>query len=280
MPVRVVTDSTSDLPRDLARDFDVTVVPLTVVFGDESFRDGVDIDSATFFQRLGVEKELPRTSQPSVEAFREAYAAAAADGAEIVSIHISSRLSGTINAASIARAQMSSAVHIDLIDSYNVSLGLGAIVMEAAEAARNGATMEEVGRVARTAMDRVTWYAFLDTLEFLQRGGRIGRARALAGSILSIKPILHAEDGEIAPFERIRTRARAVERLYELALEHAMAKRLYVASADNDDEAGMLVERLRPHMPHTEFIVGQFGPVIGVYTGPGALGICAVPREA
>jgi DegV family protein with EDD domain len=250
------------------------------MFGEESFQDGVDIDAPTFFKRLSQAKELPRTSQPSVSTFREAYASVAADTADIVSIHISSRLSGTINAASIAREEMAPGLHIDLIDSYNVSLGLGAIVVEAAEAARAGASMEEVGRVARTAMDHVTWYAFLDTLEFLQRGGRIGRARALAGSILSIKPILHAEDGEIAPFERIRTRAKAVERLYELALQDAMAKRLYVASADNDAEAEMLVERLRPYMPHTEFVVAQFGPVIGVYTGPNALGVCTVRRES
>jgi DegV family protein with EDD domain len=279
MPVRVITDSTSDLPAELARDLDIRVVPLTVVFGDEAFQDGVDIDSTMFFERLREAKELPRTSQPSVESFREAYAAAAGDGTDVVSIHISSRLSGTINAASIAREEVAPAIHIDLIDSYNVSLGLGAIVVEAAEAARAGGTMEEVGRVARSAMDRVKWYAFLDTLEFLQRGGRIGRARALAGSILSIKPILHAEDGEIAPFERIRTRTKAVDRLYELALQDAIAKRLYVASAHNDAEAAIMVERLRPHMPHTELVVGQFGPVIGVYTGPNALGICAVPRE-
>ena len=136
---------------------------------------------------------------------------------------MSSRLSGTINAATIAREEMAHQVHIDLIDSLNVSLGLGAIVIEAAEAARAGADLEHVGRVARSAMARVRWYAFLDTLEYLKRGGRIGRARALAGSILSIKPILTGEDGEVAPFERIRTRAKAVDRLYELAMEDALA---------------------------------------------------------
>jgi DegV family protein with EDD domain len=280
MPVRVVTDSTSDIPPAIARELGITVVPLTVVFGEESFKDGVDIDAPTFYERLTASKELPRTSQPSVETFREAYARAA-DGADaIVSVHVSSRLSGTINAASIAREEVSSQVHIDLVDSYNVSLGLGAVVIEAAEAARGGASHEEVGQVARIAMDRVKWYAFLDTLEYLQRGGRIGRARALAGSILSIKPILHAEDGEIAPFERIRTRGKAIERLYDLAMEDAAVKRLYVASANNDDEAHAFVERLRPRMPRTEFVVAQFGPVIGVYTGPNALGSCVVRGKA
>ncbi|MEX1102624.1 MAG: DegV family protein [Dehalococcoidia bacterium] len=279
MPVRVVTDSTCDLPREIVRDLEITVVQLTVAFGDEAFRDGVDIDGPAFYERLIQAKELPRTSQPSTETFRDAYLQVADDANEVVSIHVSSRLSGTINAASIAREELSHQLHIDIIDSYNVSLGLGAVVVEAAHAARAGASMEEVGRVARGAMNRVKWYAFLDTLEYLQRGGRIGRARALAGSLLSIKPILHAEDGEIAPFERIRTRGRAVERLYDLAMEDAMVKRLYVASADNDDEAEAFVERLRPRMPHTDFVVAQFGPVIGVYTGPNALGFCMVHRE-
>ena len=277
MTVRIVTDSTSDLPRDVRDRLGITVVPLTVAFGDDVFKDGVDIDAATFYARLTSSSELPRTSQPSVETFRQAYEAAAEHGREIVSIHVSSRLSGTINAAGIAREEMSHELHIDLIDSLNLSVGLGSVVMSAAEAANAGASLEEVGRVARTAMDRVRWYAFLDTLEFLKRGGRIGRARALAGSLLSIKPILHAEDGEIAPFERIRTRAKAVERLYEIALQDRGVRRLFVASANNDAEAEALVERLRPQMPHTEFITAQFGPVIGVYTGPNALGVCIAP---
>lgn len=280
MAVRVVTDSTSDLPEDIRDRLGITVVPLTVAFGDEVFKDGVNIDAETFFQRLAASKDLPRTSQPSVETFRQAYEDAAERGREVVSIHVSSRLSGTINAAGIAREEMSHELHIDLIDSLNVSLGLGAIVMSAAEAADAGATLEEVGRVARVAMNRVRWYAFLDTLEFLQRGGRIGRARALAGSLLSIKPILHAEDGEIAPFDRIRTRPRAIQRLHDLALQDRGVRRLFVASANNDTEADALVERLRPQMPHTEFITAQFGPVIGVYTGPNALGVCIAPGVA
>jgi DegV family protein with EDD domain len=253
-------------------------VPLSVVFGDEVFRDGVDIDAPAFMRGCRW-KGSQRTGQPSVETFRQAYEGVAGDTDQVVSIHVSSRLSGTINAASIAREEMVHRLHIDLIDSFNVSLGLGAIVIEAAEAAKGGATMEEVGWVARRAMNRVEWYAFLDTLEYLQRGGRIGRARSLVGSLLSIKPILHCEDGEIAPFERIRTRPKAVDRLLELAMLDPLVKRLYVVSANNDAEAEALAERLRPHMPRTEFIVAQFGPVVGVYTGPNALGICSIHRE-
>ena len=135
MPVRVVTDSTSDIPRHIARELDIVVVPLSVAFGEEVFRDGVDIDAPAFYERLVAAKELPHTSQPSVEAFRQTYEELAGETDQVVSIHVSSRLSGTINAASIAREELLERLHIDLIDSFNVSLGLGAVVIEAAEAA-------------------------------------------------------------------------------------------------------------------------------------------------
>jgi DegV family protein with EDD domain len=279
MPVRIVTDSTCDLPRDLVEQAGITVVPLIVLFGDEALRDGVDIDAPTFYERLKASRDLPRTSQPSVETFRETYEALAKDTNEIVSIHVSSKLSGTLNSATIARDQVSHELHIELVDSYNVSVGLGAIVLEAAAAANAGATMAEVVEVTRRAMDRVYWAAFLDTLEYLHRGGRIGKARSLVGSILSIKPLLHCEDGEIAPFERVRTRAKAVERLFEIATQDRTVKRLIVAAAGNEEEAMAFTERLRPVMPHTEFILGQIGPVVGVHAGPGALGVCMVRRD-
>ncbi len=279
MPVRIVTDSTCDLPGQLVAECGITVVPLIVMFGDEALRDGIDIDGPTFYERLKASRELPRTSQPSVETFRATYEALAADANEIVSIHLSSKLSGTLNSASIARDQVSHELHIELVDSYNVSVGLGAIVLEAAAAASAGAKMAEVVEVTRRAMDRVYWVAFLDTLEYLHRGGRIGKARSLVGSILSIKPLLHCEDGEVAPFERVRTRTRAVERLFEIATEDRMVKRLIVAAAGNEEEAEAFMERLRPVMPHTEFLLGQLGPVVGVHAGPGALGVCMVRRD-
>ena len=274
MPVRIVTDSTSDLPPGLAAELGVTVVPLTVFFGDEAFLDGVEIDAPTFYERLRSSPVLPRTSQPSTEAFRAEYERLAEETDEIVSIHLSSKLSGTFNSASLAREEVSREIHIELIDSYNVSVGLGAIVIEAALAARSGASLADVAAAARWAMDRVHWVAFLDTLEYLHKGGRIGRARSLLGSILSIKPLLHCEDGEIAPFERVRTRARAIERLYEIATADLTVKRLFVVAAGNDADARDLMDRLRPVMPHTELLLAQLGPVVGVYAGPNALGVC------
>lgn len=254
-------------------------MPLNVYFDDEALRDGIDIDATTFYERLATAKELPRTSQPSVERFKEAYEELAKETDEIVSIHLSSRLSGTMNSASVARDEVSHELHIELIDTYTVSLALGAIVMDAAEAANAGASMAEVIDVARRTMDRVDVAIVVDTLEYLQRGGRIGRARSLLGSVLSIKPIIHVEDGEVAPLERVRTRSRAVERIYEMATADKTLRRLVVACTDDDEQALDLIDRIRVVMPHTDVRLGRIGPVVGVYTGPNALGFAMVRRE-
>jgi len=279
MPVRIVTDSTCDLPAALVEAHGITVVPLTVFFGEEALLDSVEITADQFYERMTIEKVLPRTSQPSVELFRKAYLEAGENGEEIVSIHLSSKLSGTLNAASVAREEVSPEIHIDLIDSYNVSLGLGLIVLEAARAAQGGAALEDVVAVARRAMDRVSVHVAVDTLEYLQKGGRIGRARSLLGSVLSIKPILRVEDGEVAPFDRVRTRARAVERMFEIGTSLARSKEMFVGCSGDDEEARALIDRLRPYLPHTDLFLGQIGPVVGVYSGPGALGIAALERE-
>lgn len=279
MAVRVVTDSTCDLPRSIVDALGITVVPLTVRFGNEAFLDGVDIDVPTFYERLVSSPVLPKTSQPSVEQFREVYEAIGETGDEIVSIHVSSRLSGTLNSASIARENVPPGVHIELIDSYSVSMGLGAIVVEAAEAALRGGSRDEVTAIARRAMDHTGLAAALDTLEYLQKGGRIGRARGLLGSILSVKPIIHLEDGEIAPLDRVRTRKKAVARMEEIAIEHPHAKKMYICTTGNDDEANQFIDAVRRFLPHTEFVTGSFGPVVGVYAGPNALGVSWLDRD-
>ncbi len=279
MTVRIVTDSTCDLPPALVAEHGILVVPLTVIFGDEALEDGAAITPPDFYRRLRSSSVLPRTSQPSVERFQQAYRTAAEGGAEIVSIHISSKLSGTLNSASVARETLKHDLHIDLIDSYNVSVGLGLIVLEAARAAAAGASLSDVVAVARRAMDRITVYVAVDTLEYLQRGGRIGRARSLIGSILSIKPILTVDQGEVAPFERVRTRARAHERILELAAGMPRAKEMFIAHSDLPAEAEAAVERLRPQLPHTALHASWLGPVVGTYTGPGAFGVAALARE-
>jgi DegV family protein with EDD domain len=278
MPVRIVTDSTCDLPRSIVERYGITVVPLSIFFGDEQLLDGVDISANEFYERLRGAHELPRTSQPSAERFRETYEAVAQESEEIVSIHLSSRLSGTLNSASVAREAVSHELRIELIDSYNVSLGLGAIVYEAAIVASEGGTMEQVIAAARSAMDRVHVVAVLDTLEYLRRGGRIGRAQSLLGSLLSIKPLVEVRDGEVQPFDRVRTRSKALDRLFEVALADRNPLRLWVGAAGDDASAEELLERLRPELPHTELLMAEFGPTVGVHTGPGMLGVCPVRR--
>ncbi|MEX2081520.1 MAG: DegV family protein [Dehalococcoidia bacterium] len=278
MPVRIVTDSTCDLPRAVVDSLAIAVVPLTVFFGDEALLDGIDIDGDTFYERLAASPVLPRTSQPSTGAFRTAYERVAQETDEIVSVHLSSRLSGTFNSASLARQELLGKARIELIDSYQVSLGLGAIVLDAAQAAQAGATMQEVIDVARRAMDRVHVVAAVDTLEYLQKGGRIGRARSMLGSILSIKPLVHVEDGEVAPFDRVRTRRKVWERMIEVATADRSIRRLFVACTGNDAEAERFIEEVRPLLPHTDIRLGRLGPVVGVYTGPNTLGVCTVAK--
>lgn len=274
MPVRIVTDSTCDLPAATARSLGVTVVPLNVFFGEQRFRDGVDIDARSFYDRLVVSSDLPRTSQPSAEAFKQAYHSLSFETTEIVSLHISSRLSGTLNSASVARDQLQKdGLHIELMDSYTASLGLGLVVREAARAAGEGASLQDVIAVARHAMDRVNVYVLVDTLEYLKRGGRIGRASSLLGSVLSIKPIIGIVGGEVVPFDRVRTRSKAIERLYELATDDGAARALYVASTGNEAEAAAFASRLRPVLSHTDVHTADIGPTVGVYTGPNALGV-------
>lgn len=279
MTVRIVTDSTCDLPPELAAQHGITVVPLTVFFGEDAYLDGVEISADEFYERQQGSSVLPRTSQPSVELFQESYQQAAGEGGEIVSIHLSSKLSGTMNAAQVAREVLKHDIHIDLIDSYNVSLGLGLIVLEAARAAEAGASLPDVVATARRAMDRVSVHVLVDTLEYLQKGGRIGRARSLLGSVLSIKPILHVEDGEVAPFERVRTRGKALQRMYEIASGMPRAKEMFVAGGGGQEDAIAMMARLRPQMPHTELRLGTIGPIVGVYTGPNAIGVAALERE-
>jgi DegV family protein with EDD domain len=275
MAVRIVTDSTCDLPADLVAEHGITVVPLTIEFGSESLRDGVDITAAEFYRRLATSTELPRTSQPSLEAFRTAYDSLnAADG--IVSIHISSKLSGTLNSAMQGAAARDGGPPVEFVDSRFVAAGLGAIVLEASRVARAGADAAVVAAAAREAIARVDVVAAVDTLDYLQRGGRIGRASKWLGTMLSVKPLVSVVDGEVVPFARVRTRAKAIDRLVEFAATQRGAPLMFVAGTGAPDATAALVERLRPKLLGTRFIEGDLGPAVGVHVGPGALGVCPV----
>ena len=279
MAVQVVTDSTSDISPQDAEELGVKVVPAIVAFGDDVFRDRVDITPSEFYERLVNSRDFPKTSQPSVEAFATVYREIAANGDDIASIHVSSKLSGTLNSASIASETSELETRIELLDSYTAGVGLRAVVEAAAAQAREGAPLEEVTAAARSVMARCRVVVAVDTLEYLQKGGRIGRASAFLGSALRIKPLIQIDGGEVAPFDRVRTRSKAVKRLEEVALEDLTLEKLFVIYSDNDTSATELVEHVSPHLPHTRIEVIQTGPTVGAYLGPNALGICAVRRS-
>jgi DegV family protein with EDD domain len=279
MPVRVVTDSTADLPRHLVEELDITVVPLTVVFGDNAYRDGVDLSTEEFFERLTHSDDLPTTSQPPIGAFQEAYTKLAKETNEIVSIHITSKASGTYESALKARETVTDGPRIELVDSLSTSMGLGFMVLAAARAAKAGASLDEVVSLARGMVPRVHAYVVLETLEFLRRGGRIGRAAAFLGSVLDVKPILALRDGVIHPIARVRTRKRAVDKMLEVALGHPDITDVAVLHGTTADDAQALAKRVSDKLPGVPVHLGFIGPVIGVHGGPGILGIVVVMGE-
>ena len=278
MTVRVVTDSTADLPPALAQELGITVVPLNVHFGAEVYRDGVDISPDQFYAMLVSSPNLPTTSQPSVGDFLETYESLREDSDGIVSIHVSGKLSGTLNSAEQARQQLQGDTRVETVDSLQASLGLAMVVIAAARAAQSGGDVDEVLRAAREATVRAGFFGLLDTLRYLEKGGRIGKAQAFVGSLLQVKPLLTIRDGEAHPLERARNRARGTRRLYEIAREHAPLADLAVAYTTTPNEAHYLAERLRPLHPTGDVFVSQLGPVVGTYLGPQVLGVALLTR--
>ena len=273
MAVRVVTDSTADLPAALAEELGITVVPLNVHFGTEVYRDGVDISPDQFYARLVSSPTLPTTSQPSVGDFLQTYEALGENADQVVSVHVSAKLSGTLNSAVQAVQQVQGNTRVETVDSLQGSLGLGMVAIAAGRAAQSGADMDEVLRATRDAMVRARFFGLLDTLKYLEKGGRIGKAQAFVGSLLQIKPLLAIRDGEAQPLERARSRAKGTQRLYDLAVEHAPLSDLAVAYTTTPDEAQALADRLQPLHPTGKVFISQVGPVVGTYLGPQVLGV-------
>lgn len=275
MTLRIVTDSTADLPPALAAQHAIGVVPLAVLFGDEQLRDGVDITSEKFFRRLVREQKLPTTSQPAPGDFRAAYETLIAEGAsEILSIHISGKLSRTIESARMGADGLPA--RIEHLDSGLASLALGLGVMTAAMSAAAGASLDETRALVADQFARTHLYFMVDTLEFLRRGGRIGRAQELIGSLLQFKPLLAIEAGVVEPIGRARTKQRALEELLRLAGELRPIEQMMAVHATTPDDLKFLVDRLYGLAPDAPITVGRITPVIGVHGGPGLLGFAVV----
>ncbi len=284
MTTALVTDSTAYLAPDLVRDHRIGVVPLHVVVGGRERVEGVDIDAAEVAAALRAFTPVS-TSRPAPRAVLEAYERAAAAGADaIVSVHISADMSSTIGSAQLAAAQ--AAVPVTVIDSRTMGMAMGYAVVAGAGAAAAGASAEDVAALvrARTRASSVVFY--VDTLEHLRRGGRIGTAGALVGSALAIKPILGVSEGHIVPVEKVRTASRALARLEELAIVAAAAAPasadgvdVAVHHLDSADRAGALAERLRGRLPGlSDLRVVELGAVVGAHVGPGTLAVAVCPR--
>ena len=271
MAIRIVTDSTADLPPGEAGRLGITVVPLYVRFGDEVYRDRVDISEDEFYARLERDTVHPGTTQPTPEDFAGVYRELAREADGIVSIHISSKLSGTYSSALQAKEIVGDICHIEVIDSLWASMGLGWLAMDAAAAASAGKGMQQIAEEARSMIPRIKYLGMFDTLKYLHLGGRIGKAKCLLGSALNIKPLLTLKGGEFHAVGRARTRSRGIERLFEFARDAKDLSQITIVHSTTPDDAQALVERLSAVFPDIRISISRLGPVLGVHTGPGTM---------
>lgn len=275
--VKIVVDSTADIPHAMAAELDITVVPLNVHFGDRVFLDWVDLKPEQFYQTLETSKEHPRTSQPSPGDFAAVFEKLTQDGSAAVAIVISSNLSGTYQSAVLGQA-MAEGRRVEVVDSRAASMQCGFIALAAARAAKAGKSLDEVVAVARSLVGKTHVYFAVDTLEYLARNGRIGKAQALLGSLLSIKPLLKVDpEGFVAPLEKVRGERKVIPRLVELMaenLEPGKTTHVCVVHAKCPDKAEELKTAIvSAHRIDGELIVTDLGPVIGTHAGPGTVGL-------
>ena len=277
MAVRIVTDSTADLPADVVDSLGITVVPLHIYFGDDAFLDGVSIGKEEFYRRITDRHAIaPRTAAPSTGEFAEVYTRLADEADGIVSIHLSPKLSATHTAARMAAGAMAAANRIVVVDSATASLALGLLVKHAAVMAAEGATIDAIVSSVESLAPRAQFFGVLGTLEYLHKGGRIGGAAALLGSMLHIKPIIGLRDGVAYPIERVRGRQQAVERLIQRVASYGNL--LHLAVGHTTDEHGMevLASRLAGSFPLERMLKARCGATLGTYLGPGAFGVALV----
>ena len=277
MSVAVVVDSTSDIPEHTRQELGITEVPLLIMFGREQFRDGIDISNDEFYARLVESNVHPTTSQPSAGDFAEAYERLAKDHEGIVSIHLGGKLSGTVRSAQQA-AEMVPGVPVRVIDSGSVSMGMGFLGIEAAQMARAGKSLDEIAAAVEAMVPRIVLWAVLDSLKYLERGGRIGKGRALLGTLLNVKPMIYIR-GEVLPGERVRSHKKAIARMEELASAEAPYKHLAVLYSTGLQYAEELADRLATIHPRAQIVVSQLTGVIGVHGGPGVLGVTGIKEQ-
>ncbi|MBN1644066.1 MAG: DegV family protein [Dehalococcoidales bacterium] len=273
MSVRIVTDSTSDLSTQYASELAVTIVPVYVRFGETSYRDGVDINHDEFYKNLVNSSVNPTTSQPTPDDFAKVYRELSRETDEIVSIHVSSKLSGTYNSALQGKALAATKSNITIIDSKSVTMGLGIMAMSAARLASAGKSLAEILEDIKHAIDNTHLLGTFDTLKYLVRGGRLDKTKALLGSVLNIKPLITIRDGELVPAGNARTRAKAIEKLFEFVKNALNVKEAAVVHNTTPDEARSLRERLSSLVGSSRLHSAMLGPALGVHGGPGTLAV-------
>lgn len=278
--IAIVTDSTADLPSDLAEVLGLRVVPMSVTFGDDTFVSRITITDDDFYARLAESEELPSTSQPAPAWFEEAYGDVVDAGEDgIVSLHVSSELSGTVDLA--RRIGGEAELPVQVVDSRQVGGGLALQVLAAHHVAEDGGSAEDVIAAAEAVRDRTASFLVVDTLDYLKKGGRLTGAQALVGSVLRVKPVLHVTDGRVEVRERTRTWSRALDRLAALVAEQVDGEpaHVIVTHALAPDRAAQLWERLEEQVTIAERLEAVIGPVVGTHTGPGAVSVAVAPAQ-
>jgi len=279
MAVRVVSDSACDLPAETCAALGIEIVPLTIRFGSDEYVDRTELSTEDFWTKLQSSPVLPETAAPSVGAFEEAFRAlhdAGADG--IVCVNLSAHLSATMQSAQLAAKALDGLCPIEIIDSASASMGIGILAMHAARRAAEGADVATIAREVNERRERQTLYATLDTLEYLKKGGRIGGAQAMIGSMLSIKPIITVLNGAVEQAGKVRTRSKALNFILEKVPAGRVESICVLHSGASDIEE--FLAKLRPKVEGAEIVVGTVGPVVGVHVGPGAVGVTWIERAA
>ncbi len=273
----IVTDSTAYIPEDLCKKLNITVVPLSVIWGEETFFDGVTITPAEFYTRLANSKVMPSTSQATPAGMHKAFASLLEQGYDVMGVFISDKLSGTLDSARQAREELASAKDkIALFDSENVGMALGFQAMALARAAADGASLVDCQKLAEKVKPNTGVYFAVETLEFLHRGGRIGGAQKFLGSMLNVKPILTIKEGKVEPADSVRTTKKAHERVIDLVAEKCAGKskiRLATLEANAIENAKLVLDAATAKLNAVESILSAVSPAIGTHTGPGTVGL-------
>ncbi len=279
--IHVVTDSGSDLPKEVREKYNIHVVPLTIQFGEDIYVDGIELSAKAFYQALKEALVLPSTCQPSPADFVKCYESISKPGEHIISVHLSSELSGTYQSAVLASTMLEDR-HIHVLDSKSASIGIGLVTLAVAEAVQNGASVEDAVKEGERVIEEIEVFFVVDTLEYLRRNGRIGAASAIVGSLLNIKPVLTLKDGIVTPYDKIRGKSRALKEISDIFKRYLTAHpnrkvRIGITHADSISEANIIRDELISDFDMKDILIEYIGATIGVHVGPGTVALLWYP---